>query len=50
MRPLIDLDFESVSFKARSDRVALGFLRRAALRRLTFYMSGKQRHDRFGPE
>ena len=34
LRPLIDLDFESVSFKARSDREALGFLRCAALRRL----------------
>ena len=43
MRPLIDLDFESVSFKARSDREALGFLRCAVLRRLTFELSGSPR-------
>ena len=42
--------FESDSFKARSDREALGFLRRAALRRLTFDMSGRNRQDALGPE
>ena len=50
MRPLVDLDFESVSFKARSDREALGFLRCAALRRLTFDMSGSRRRRGIGPE
>ena len=39
----IDPDFGSDSFEARSDREALGFLRRAALRRLTFEITGSRR-------
>ena len=46
----IDLDFEGTSFKARSDHERLGFLRRVALRRLTFDMSGSRRRRWLDPE
>ena len=46
----IDLDFESVSFKARSDRKSLEFSQHAALRRLTFKITGAMRQDGLGQE
>ena len=46
----IDLDFRSASFKARSDRKILGLSQHAALRRITFDMSGSRRRCGLGPE
>ena len=50
MTEKIDVDFEGISSKVRADDKMLGCLRSAALRRLTFDMSGSRRRRGLGPE